>query len=83
MTQEKKGGTKVTCTVAYMDASTTAKRATWRLSRGRRTVARGVTRVRKGRLAVHVARQRRLRRGRYVLTVKFAGTAIKEVIHVR
>jgi hypothetical protein len=58
-------------------------RATWRLRRGKRTVARGVTTVRRGRLAFDLARVRGLRAGRYVLTVKLAGAVIQEVVHVR
>ena len=88
VTQEKKGGTKVTCTVTYADATTTAKRATWRLSRGRQTVARGAVTIRRGRLTLDPARLRRVRPGRYLLTLKIArggrpAAVVRKVVRVR
>jgi FG-GAP-like repeat len=79
----RKGQVKVTCTVKQSGAERKSSRASWRLARGKRTVAHGTTTVRRGRLALDLARLRGVRHGRYVLTLKIGSTVVREVVHVR
>jgi hypothetical protein len=79
----KKGQVKVSCTVSQAGASRQSSRAAWRLARGKRTVARGGTNVRRGRLALDLAHLPGVHRGRYVLTVRIGATVVREVVHVR
>ena len=69
---------KATCKVRQVSAATTKLR--WRLMRGRRTVQRGVARVRAGGATVHIPSLDRLPRGRY--TLRIAGGAATARIDV-
>jgi hypothetical protein len=65
---------KVACTVTYKTPGAKARsRAAWRLTRGKRTVARGTANVRRDHVALDTGRLRGVRPGRYTLTLTVTG----------
>jgi hypothetical protein len=79
----QEGKVKVTCTVNQTGASRKSSPASWRIARGKRTVAHGAKTIRQGRLALDLAHLVGVRRGRYVLTVKIGATVVRQAIRVR
>ena len=76
----KVGGPKrkrrLACTLKYKTKRT---KVTWRLALGKRTIAKGDAKPRRGRAAIKVAPKRGLKKGRYKLTVTVSGGGTKAV----